>query len=199
MAIIFAAPKSPAHIIAHIPTGPAPITATVSPGFISQSSAPKYPLDRMSPRSKAFLSVTASGILVSPISAKGTRTYSAWHPSIRQPSSQPPYSQLLMNPRLQNQQSPQKVIQFAATRSPGFRPFTCAPHATISPTNSCPRTISSFARGTAPCMTCKSLVHIVDSVTLTIASCGLLIAGTGRSVSSVFPLEYTSAFIILSL
>mgnify|MGYP000208229615 CR=1 FL=1 len=32
----------------------------------------------------------------SPRSAKGTRTYSAWPPSMRQPSSQPPFSQLLM-------------------------------------------------------------------------------------------------------
>lgn len=72
----------------------------------------------MSPKKSASSSETLSGILVRPLSAKGTRTYSAWQPSMRQPSSQPPSSQLLINPCWQNQHSPQKVMQLAATGRP---------------------------------------------------------------------------------
>ena len=53
-ATIFSASITLAQAMAHKPTGPAPITATVSPFLISHNSAPKYPLDNISPTNKAF-------------------------------------------------------------------------------------------------------------------------------------------------
>ena len=77
IAMIVFAPIVLADSIAHNPTGPAPITAIVSCSFISQSSAPQYPLDKISPTNNAFLYEILSGILFNPISAYGTLTYSA--------------------------------------------------------------------------------------------------------------------------
>ena len=74
----------------HRPVGPAPMTATVSPAWISASSAAQKPVERMSPAKRADSSETAAGMGVRPFSARGTRTYSAWPPSMRQPRAQPP-------------------------------------------------------------------------------------------------------------
>ena len=132
---------------------------------------------------------------VNALSAKGTRTNSAWHPSMRQPSPQPPCSQLLTQPRWQKKHVPQNVSQFTATRSPGLKRATSAPTSSTTPTNSCPSTVSGSARGTAPRMICKSLVQMVERVTRTMASVGSCSVGCGRSSSAMLPLpSCTSAF-----
>ena len=56
------------------PTGPAPITATVSPGLISARSAAKNPVARMSPTKIACSSDMPSGMASSVLSASGTVT-----------------------------------------------------------------------------------------------------------------------------
>ena len=58
---IRAAPISRADMIAISPTGPQPITATESPGWIPARSAPKKPVARMSPTKSACSSPTPSG------------------------------------------------------------------------------------------------------------------------------------------
>ena len=50
-------------------------------------------------------SSTPSGMGAHVLSAKGTRMNSAWQPSIRQPSSQPPWMQLFTHPRWQKKHS----------------------------------------------------------------------------------------------
>ena len=134
------APNSRADCKAHIPTGGLRRSPPRCPRAKSRpAERPSSRWRGLSPKKSASSSETLSRISVSPLSAKGTRTYSAWQPSMRQPSSQPPSSQLLMNPCWQNQHSPQKVMQLAATRSPGRRWERELPASTISPTNSCPR------------------------------------------------------------
>ena len=134
---------------------------------------------------------------VRPLSAKGTRTYSVWQPSMRQPSSQPPSTQLFTKPRLQNQHSPQKVSTLAATRWPGLIFLTASPTATTSPANSWPRITPSLARGTAPLRMWKSLVQMLDIPTLTMASRGSSRVGTGRSSKRRSPLPwYTTAIMV---
>ena len=133
---------------------------------------------------------------VKALSAYGTRTYSAWQPSMVQPRSQPPCSQLLTQPRRQKKHSPQKVSQFTATRSPGEKDLTPAPTSSTTPTNSWPSTVSGVARGTAPRMICRSLVQMVERVTRTMASAGPISRGRGRSRSAMLPRpSCTSAFI----
>jgi hypothetical protein len=55
--------------IAICPTGPQPHTATVSPGFTSQNSAPIQPVGRMSERKSTVSSGRLWGILMGPKSA----------------------------------------------------------------------------------------------------------------------------------
>ena len=77
-------------MIALSPTGPAPMTATTSPGFVRPLRTPiSNPVGRMSESITAASSLTPSGSLCSEPSASGTRTYSAWVPSIRWPKIQP--------------------------------------------------------------------------------------------------------------
>ena len=156
----------------HIPVGPAPRIRTVSPWEIPEIFAAQNPVDNMSPTNRACLSVTVSGILFNPVSANGTRTYSACPPSIRQPSAQPPFLsvQLFTYPCLQKKHSPQKVSTLTVTRSPGRTFLTDAPTLSTTPTISCPTVIPGTARGTLPCLICKSLVQMLASVTRTMAS-----------------------------
>ena len=63
------------------PTGPQPKIATVLPGSISASSAPKYAVGKMSDRTMACSSLTSSGIFTRLAAAKGTRANSACRPS----------------------------------------------------------------------------------------------------------------------
>ena len=62
------APLRAAAKAAHTPAGPAPITATVSCGFISAREAPQKPVDSRSPVKSAASSDTLSGIRVRPLS-----------------------------------------------------------------------------------------------------------------------------------
>lgn len=103
-----------------MPVGPAPIMRTVSFSVISEIRAAQYPVASTSPTNSACSSVTESGILLSPVLAKGTLTYSACPPSILHPSAQPPFSsvQLFTYPFLQKKQSPQKVSTLMVTLSP---------------------------------------------------------------------------------
>ena len=174
-----------------MPVGPAPMISTVSSAVISDIHAAQYPVASTSPTNSACRSVTLSGILFSPVSAKGTRTYSACPPSIRQPSAQPPFLsvQLLTKPFLQKKHSPQKVSTLTVTRSPGLTWVTALPTASTTPTISCPTVMPGTARGTLPCLICKSLEQMLASVTLTMASRSCCSTGLGLSISSNFPSE----------
>ena len=84
------APYRPAVAITASPTGPAPTTATTSPGLTCPYWTPiSNPVGRMSLSSTPCWLVTPSGTLYTDVSAYGTRTYSAWVPSIRWPKTQP--------------------------------------------------------------------------------------------------------------
>ena len=100
-------------------------------------------------------------------------------PSIRQPSAQPPFGsvQLFTQPCLQKKQFPQKVSTFTVTRSPGRTEETEEPIFSTTPTISWPIVIPGTAFGTEPCLMCRSLVQMLESVTRTMAS--LLSSNTG--------------------
>ena len=90
IAMTRAAPHSPVVRMADSPTAPAPTTATVSPGRTRPASTPtSYPVGSESARKMACSLVTFSGTAYSEVSAYGTRTDSAWVPSIRWPKIQP--------------------------------------------------------------------------------------------------------------
>jgi hypothetical protein len=77
----WAAPRSAALCAAISPTGPAPKTATVSPGLTPASSVPWYPVGKMSDSMvKSFSCSVPAGSLSRLKSAHGTRRYSAWPP-----------------------------------------------------------------------------------------------------------------------
>ena len=82
-AITVAAPRISADSCAKTPTGPQPITTTVSLGPTSARSAPIYPVGRMSVRNNTCSSSSSSGILKRLVSANGTRTPSACPPGLR--------------------------------------------------------------------------------------------------------------------
>ena len=66
------------------------MTATTSPGSTRPLRTPiSKPVGKMSESMTAASSLTPSGILCREFSAKGTRTYSAWVPSMRWPKIQP--------------------------------------------------------------------------------------------------------------
>ena len=75
----------------------------------------------------------------------------------------------------------------ANRRSPGFTDSTSAPTCSTMPTISCPTVIPGTARGTLPCFICKSLVHMLPSVTRTIASRASSNTGIGFSSNPNFP------------
>ena len=59
--------------------------------------------------------------------------------------------------------------------------------ASTMPTISCPTLIPGTARGTEPCLMCRSLVQIELSVTRTMASRGSCITGRGFSKRAKLP------------
>ena len=63
-----------------------------------------------------------------------------------------------------------------------------APDASTTPTISWPIVTPGTARGTLPCLMCRSLVHMLASVTRTMASPGSLISGRGLSARRRSPL-----------
>ena len=156
-----------------MPVGPAPRISTVSSRPISAMRAAQKPVARMSPANSACRSVTLS----------------ACPPSMRQPRAQPPLGsvQLLTYPWRQKKHSPQNVSTFTLTRSPGRTVRTPGPTDSTTPTISWPTVIPGTARGTEPCLMCRSLVQMLDSVTRTSASPGSRSTGFGLSVSRKVP------------
>ena len=151
--------------------------------------AAQNPVANTSPTNNACSSLTLSGMRLRPWSAYGTRTYSAWPPSMRQPSAQPPLGsvQLFTKPFLQKKHSPQKVSTLTVTRSPALTLRTSEPTSSTTPTISWPTVMPGTARGTLPCLICRSLVQILPSVMRTMASRGLCNSGFGLSISSNLP------------
>ncbi len=88
--MIVVAPLSRAFAVAHSSTGPCANTATVSPMRMRPLSAPLKPVDMMSGHISACSSLRPSGTGARLAIASGTRTYSAWQPSIVLPKRQPP-------------------------------------------------------------------------------------------------------------
>ena len=172
-----------------IPVGPAPMMSTVSSSEISEIRVAQKPVARISPTNNACSSLTASGIRFNPWSANGTLIYSAWPPSMRHPKAQPPLGsvQLLTYPWRQKKHSPQKVSTFTVTLSPGLTDNTSAPICSTTPTISWPTVMPGIARGTLPCLICRSLVQILLRVTRMIASRESLISGLGFSNNLNFP------------
>ena len=76
---------------------------------------------------------------------------------------------------------------FTVTRSPGFTVVTAEPTSSTTPTISWPTVMPGTARGTEPCLMCRSLVQIDPKVTRTTASRGLRISGLGLSMRANFP------------
>lgn len=108
---------------------------------------------------------------------------------MRQPRAQPPSGsvQLFTQPLRQKKHSPQKVSTFTVTRSPGRTVVTAAPTSSTTPTISWPTVMPGTARGTEPCLMCRSLVQMLDKVTRTMASRGSCRVGRGLSRSSKRP------------
>ena len=64
---------------------------------------------------------------------------------------------------------------------------TSAPTSSTTPTISCPTVMPGTARGTLPCLICRSLEQMLPIVTRTIASVGSNIVGFGFSTKANFP------------
>ena len=157
-----------------IPVGPAPISSTVSSGVISEIRAAQKPVPECHPRK-----VPAHPSLHRECgSIPGRHAAPARIPPVRRRCGNqchPPSgsSQLFTYPCWQKKHSPQKVSTLTVTRSPGFTVVTSEPTFSTMPTISCPTVIPGTARGTLPCLMCKSLVQILPNVTRTRASSGL--------------------------
>ncbi len=150
----------------------------------------------------AASSLTPSGSLCRELSAKGTRTYSAWVPLMRWPKIQPmpevPSSsrQCAGSCWWQYEHEPHEVMQEMITRSPTASLLTAWPTSVIVPTPSCPRIRPSVTAGTSPLRMCRSVPQIVVVSTCTITSVGSMISGSGASSHAFSPGPwYTSAFI----
>src|SRR6266568_1704339 len=147
--------------------------------------------------------VTLPGTAYSEVSANGTRTDSAWVPSIKWPKIQP------MPPtvwqcegmlRWQYSHRPHFVMAGTSTRSPTLNPLTASPTAVTVPTASWPRMRPSVTAGTSPCRMCRSVPQIVVVSTLTTTSVGSLMLASGTSSHAFWPGPwYTRAFIQLTL
>ena len=81
MAMIRPAPRSRAPAMAMRPTGPMPMTTTVSPGWTSASSAPYRPVLSMSAARTAASQDTPAGMRAALASRSRMRAYSAMRPS----------------------------------------------------------------------------------------------------------------------
>ena len=95
-AMMVVAPVSFAPTVAQRPIGPCAKTATVSPMRMPPLSAPAKPVDMMSGHMRTSSSVSPPGIGARFAIASGTRTYSAWQPSMVLPK--PPSSHVLFPP-----------------------------------------------------------------------------------------------------
>src|ERR687894_239664 len=179
------APHSPVVSTAASPTAPAPTTATVCPGRTLPASTPtSYPVGSESARKIACWSDTSWGTAYREVSAYGTRTYSAWVPSIRCPKIQPippTVWQCDGIPRWQYSQRPHLVIAGTSTRSSTENPRTASPTSVTVPTASWPRTRPSVTASTSPCRMCRSVPQIVVVSTRTTTSVGSTTAASGTS------------------
>src|SRR6478672_7518744 len=180
IATIWPGVKSCAVMIVASPIGPAPTTATVSPGCTPPFRTPtSYAVGRMSARNNTSSSVRPSGTLYRDVSANGTRANSAWRPSIVWPKIQPPPPvQRPYWPPLQYWQRPHEVMHETSTRSPGSIVVTAEPTSTTVPTASWPRIVPGWHVGTWPLRMCKSVPQIVDVSMRTMASVGSRIVGS---------------------
>jgi hypothetical protein len=84
--------RSRAPTVAQRPIGPWAKTATASPMRTLPRSAPLKPVDMMSGHISTCSSVSPSGMGARLAIASGTRTYSAWQPSMVLPNFHPPPS-----------------------------------------------------------------------------------------------------------
>src|ERR1700722_19624149 len=198
-AMTFEAPHSPVVRMADRPTAPAPTTATVSPGRTCPASTPtSYPVGSESARKMACSLVTCPGTAYSEVSAYGTRTDSAWVPSMRWPKIQPippTVWQCEGMPRWQYSQRPHFVMAGTRTRSPTANPLTASPTSVTVPTASWPRMRPSVTAATSPWRMCRSVPQIVVVSTRTTTSVGSWIAASGTSSQAFLPGPwYTSAF-----
>jgi len=88
--MIVVAPISRAPAAAHRPIGPSAKTATVSPMRTPPLSAPEKPVDMISGHINTCSSLKPPGTGERFTMASGTRTNSAWQPSMVLPNFQPP-------------------------------------------------------------------------------------------------------------
>src|ERR1019366_1337966 len=92
------APHRRAPAVAHRPMGPCAKTATASPTRTRPVSAAEMPVDMMSGHMRTSASVRSPGMRARFACASGTRTYSAWHPSMVLPNRHPPAASKLSAP-----------------------------------------------------------------------------------------------------
>src|SRR5262249_13546186 len=92
--------------------------------------------------------------------------------------------------RSQKKQRPHAIVKGTITRSPRCRFFTSGPASTISPMNSWPRISPPFIVGMKPSSRWRSEPQIAVSVTLTIASRGLRILGSGTRATRTSSVPY---------
>lgn len=138
----------------------------------------------------ACSSETPSGTENRPLSANGTRTYSAWAPSMRWPKIQPmppvPW-QCEGMPSRQYSHSPQRVMHETITRSPALTRVHSGPTRVTVPTPSWPRMRPGVTAGTSPLRMCRSVPQMVVVSILTIASVGSWISGPVTSSQDYCP------------
>ncbi len=134
--------------------------------------------------------MTLPGTAYSEVSAYGTRTDSAWVPSMRWPKIQPippTVWQCEGMPRWQYSQRPHLVMAGTSTRSPTPNPLTASPTSVTVPTASWPRMRPSVTAATSPWRMCRSVPQIVVVSTLTTTSVGSWIAASGTSSHAFCP------------
>ena len=114
----------------------------------------------------------------------GTRTSSAWVPSIRWPKIHPMPSapseprQCEYMPFLQNPHFPHAEMHERMTRSPTASVVTADPISVIRP---------GVTAGTSPFRMCRSVPQMVVAMIFTITSVGCWMTGSGTSFHSFWP------------
>ena len=126
------------------PTGPIPITQTVSPNLTLASSAPWKPVVTISQSITAWTGVRPSGIRAKLASASLTWKYSAKTPSLKLENFQPPSipPECIGWPSCAAAVPQSGVMAGTITLSPGLKSLTSEPTLTTWPTASWPRIIS---------------------------------------------------------
>ena len=166
-----------------------PITATLSPNWMSASSAPWKPVGTMSEIIAAAARSIPSGRCAKLPSASFTWKYSAKTPSLKlenfQPESMPP--ECIAKPSCACLEFQSGVIADTSTLSPTLKSRTRLPTSTTSPTASWPRIILDRSP-IAPAQTvCMSEVQGASASGLQIASIGPHL-GISFSIQPVAPI-----------